>query len=431
MVAGDAVNTAARVQAVPTPGTVWVDQATRELTAAAIAFTTWASTQLKGKAEPLAALTGGRVVAALGGAQRVDGLEAPLVGRDRRCGWSRSSSTPPRSRRSARLARRPRRPRGRQVAAGLGVREVRRRTHRRHLMAPRALPVLRRGRRVLGLRRDGAARLGLREGESGHEVERAGSRLLGTVATSRRRGAPGCGPGSPRCSRLPVAPAFERTDLFAAWTTFLERVSGRRRPLVLLVRGHAARRRPVSWTSSSTCCRQCSGSRSSWSCSTRPELARATTSARGRVDGASPCDLEPLPDAAMGALVDGLVDDLPAQRSSGARSSAAEGIPLYAVETVRSLIDRDAVVSPGGPLRLRRPRPPAGGPRPAAAPRRACRPWSSARLDALTPAERRAVPGRQRPRAGFRHRGRAGGHCRSSRTSRSTPRSRAWSARAS
>ena len=82
MVAGDAVNTAARVQTAATPGSVWVDAETRGLTQAAIAFTDVGEHAMKGKAEPVRLFQVEAVVAAVGGAQRVDGLEAPLAGRD-------------------------------------------------------------------------------------------------------------------------------------------------------------------------------------------------------------------------------------------------------------------------------------------------------------------------------------------------------------
>ena len=52
MVAGDAVNTAARVQTAAEPGTVWTDQETRGLTAAAVAYSDMGEHPLKGKAEP-------------------------------------------------------------------------------------------------------------------------------------------------------------------------------------------------------------------------------------------------------------------------------------------------------------------------------------------------------------------------------------------
>src|SRR3954468_16837868 len=53
MVAGDAVNTASRVQAAADPGRVWVDETTRGLSSAAITFTDTGEHALKGKAEPV------------------------------------------------------------------------------------------------------------------------------------------------------------------------------------------------------------------------------------------------------------------------------------------------------------------------------------------------------------------------------------------
>ena len=81
MVAGDAVNTAARIQAVAAPGAVLVDGPTRRLTTSAITFQDEGEHLLKGKAEAERLWRATRVVSAIGGAQRVDGLEAPLIGR--------------------------------------------------------------------------------------------------------------------------------------------------------------------------------------------------------------------------------------------------------------------------------------------------------------------------------------------------------------
>ncbi|MDQ3543952.1 MAG: adenylate/guanylate cyclase domain-containing protein, partial [Actinomycetota bacterium] len=83
MVAGDAVNTAARVQSAAAPGTVWVNEATRVLTAAAVEYADMGEHVMKGKAEPARLFQARVVVAAVGGAQRIDGLEAPFTGRDR------------------------------------------------------------------------------------------------------------------------------------------------------------------------------------------------------------------------------------------------------------------------------------------------------------------------------------------------------------
>ena len=82
MVAGDAVNTAARVQSVAGSGQVLVDVATHRLAGDAVGFAEAGSHQLKGKTEPQELWRAVRVLSAVGGVQRVDGLEAPLTGRD-------------------------------------------------------------------------------------------------------------------------------------------------------------------------------------------------------------------------------------------------------------------------------------------------------------------------------------------------------------
>jgi class 3 adenylate cyclase len=92
MVAGDAVNTAARVQAAAEPGQVLVDAATQRLAGGAVGFADAGEHALKGKAAPARLWRATRVLAGVGGSQRVDGLEAPLTGRagyqhQARLGW--------------------------------------------------------------------------------------------------------------------------------------------------------------------------------------------------------------------------------------------------------------------------------------------------------------------------------------------------------
>jgi nucleoside-diphosphate-sugar epimerase len=82
MVAGDAVNTAARVQSAAEPGWVLVDAPTQRLAASAIGFADAGEHALKGKAAPARLHRAVRVLAGVGGSQRIDGLEAPLTGRD-------------------------------------------------------------------------------------------------------------------------------------------------------------------------------------------------------------------------------------------------------------------------------------------------------------------------------------------------------------
>ncbi|HUQ43306.1 MAG TPA: adenylate/guanylate cyclase domain-containing protein, partial [Candidatus Limnocylindria bacterium] len=81
MVAGDLVNTAARLQSVAPPGAVLVGEATHRAAAAAISFEPAGDQLLKGKQAPVAAWRALRVVAERGGRNRSEALEAPFVGR--------------------------------------------------------------------------------------------------------------------------------------------------------------------------------------------------------------------------------------------------------------------------------------------------------------------------------------------------------------
>jgi class 3 adenylate cyclase/tetratricopeptide (TPR) repeat protein len=81
MVAGDLVNTASRLQSVAHPGTVLVGESTFQAASGAIAFEPAGDQILKGKVAPLPAYRALRVVARRGGAGRSEQLEAPFVGR--------------------------------------------------------------------------------------------------------------------------------------------------------------------------------------------------------------------------------------------------------------------------------------------------------------------------------------------------------------
>ena len=82
MVAGDLVNTASRLQAAAAPGSVLVGEATQHAASIAITFEPVDEQYLKGKAAPVAAWRAVRVVAQRRGRGREDRLEAPFVGRD-------------------------------------------------------------------------------------------------------------------------------------------------------------------------------------------------------------------------------------------------------------------------------------------------------------------------------------------------------------
>jgi class 3 adenylate cyclase len=81
IVAGDLVNTAARLQSAAAPGTVLVGEATQRSAASAVVFEPAGEQALKGKAAPVPAWRAVRVVAERGGRGRSDALEAPFVGR--------------------------------------------------------------------------------------------------------------------------------------------------------------------------------------------------------------------------------------------------------------------------------------------------------------------------------------------------------------
>jgi class 3 adenylate cyclase/tetratricopeptide (TPR) repeat protein len=81
IVAGDLVNTASRVQSVAPAGAVLVGESTMRASSTAIAYEPAGDQALKGKQAPVAAWLARRVVAERGGRNRSTGLEAPFVGR--------------------------------------------------------------------------------------------------------------------------------------------------------------------------------------------------------------------------------------------------------------------------------------------------------------------------------------------------------------
>jgi class 3 adenylate cyclase/predicted ATPase len=82
MVAGDLVNTASRVQSSAEPGTVLVGETTRRATEAAIGYLDAGARELKGKAEPVPLWRAVQVLAGRRGIGRPTGLEPPFVGRE-------------------------------------------------------------------------------------------------------------------------------------------------------------------------------------------------------------------------------------------------------------------------------------------------------------------------------------------------------------
>ena len=82
MVAGDIVNTAARLQSTADAGSVLVGESTMRAAERAVAFEEAGASALKGKAAPVPAFRALRVVAERGGRNRSGSVEPPFVGRE-------------------------------------------------------------------------------------------------------------------------------------------------------------------------------------------------------------------------------------------------------------------------------------------------------------------------------------------------------------
>ena len=144
-VTGDAVNTAARLQAAAEPGSVVVGAATYAATLDVVEYEELPPTALKGKADLVAAWRAVTVKARRGGLRSPLGIEAPLVGRVDELAILKGDR-PPRGRdRTSAPGDRGRRRRRRQVAPDLGAGEVPRRAARDVLLAQGPLPGVRAG----------------------------------------------------------------------------------------------------------------------------------------------------------------------------------------------------------------------------------------------------------------------------------------------
>jgi class 3 adenylate cyclase/tetratricopeptide (TPR) repeat protein len=350
MVAGDLVNTAARLQSVAAPGTVLVGESTYRAADRAIAFEPAGDQTLKGKAAPVPAWRAVRVVAERGGRNRAETLEAPFVGRDDDLRLLKELFHATQRDRKTRLV---------SVVGPAGIGKTR--------LAWEFLKY------VDGLLdgiwwhqgRSPAYGEGITFWALGEMVRgRCGLLEADDEATTRAKVAETVRAHVPdETERRWIEPALltllgvggkavGSEQLFAAWRTFFERLAAEQPVVMVFEDMHYADSGLLDFIDHLL----------SWSRNVpiyvltlaRPELLerRSDWHAKRNLTSAY---LEPLSDAAMRELLAGLVPGLP-ERAVGTIVSRADGIPLYAVETVRMLLAdgklelRGGVYAPVGDL---------------------------------------------------------------------------------
>jgi class 3 adenylate cyclase/tetratricopeptide (TPR) repeat protein len=380
MVAGDLVNTASRVQAQAEPGTVLVGEATRRSTEQAVAYEEAGLHELKGKAEPVQLHRALRVVSGVGGTLRSVGLEAPFVGRERELKLIKQLF---------------------HACAHDG---------RAHLVSVTGIAGIGKSRLVWEFYKyfdgivdtvwwhrgrclaygEGVAywaladmvRMRCRIAED-EEVASAFKKLRATleehVLDAGERSFV-----EPRLAHLlglEERSGSERQDLFAAWRLFFERLAGSD-PVVLAFED-------MQWADTSLL--DFVEYLLEWSRDypiyvitlARPELQERRPAWGAGQRNFTSLYLDPLGPDAMQALLEGLVPGLP-QRLTEQIMSRAEGVPLYAVETVRMLLDRGLLEQDGPFYR------PTGEIETLEVPE-TLHALIAARLDGLSPEERRLL----------------------------------------
>ena len=336
MVIGDAVNTAARIQSVAPPGSVLVDDATHRATSAAIAYQEEGAFELKGKAEPVHTWRALRVVAGVGGKARAAALEAPFVGRDAELSALRSAFEEVIDGGPARLV---------SVIgeAGIGKSRLAWELQKHADGVSAALLWHRRALSALTARAWRSGRWPRWCGRApASPRRRALPRRTAKLAAAVERYVP-----DPRERRL-VEPRLaqllglaergqaDRAGLFLAWRTWVERLANAL-PTVMVFED-------IQWADQGLL--DFIEHLMEWSGElpllivtlARPELADRRPGSADASD-ATRLTLAPLPRAAMAELLGGLVPGLDAAVRDRL-ADRAEGVPLYAVEIVRMLLDR-------------------------------------------------------------------------------------------
>jgi class 3 adenylate cyclase/tetratricopeptide (TPR) repeat protein len=343
MVAGDLVNTASRLQSVAPPGAVLVGDPTRRASEASIAYEPAGSHELKGKAEPVELWRALRVVASRQGFLRASGLEAPFVGRDREIHRVKEMFHTCAEEKRAHLL---------SVVGVGGIGKSRLSNEfERYIDGLADVVWWHRGRCLSygeGVTYWALAEMVRMRARIAEEEDPSSAlpKLHAVVEEfvsdpDERRWM------EPRLAHLlglEERSARERDELFSAWRMFFERLA-QRNPIVMVFED-------LHWADASML--DFIEYLLEWSRNhpvfvitlARPELAdRRSDWGAGKRNFTS-LFLEPLTSEAMDELLDGLIPGLPEDLRTAIRDRA-EGVPLYAVETVRMLIDRGTLTRVG------------------------------------------------------------------------------------
>jgi predicted ATPase/class 3 adenylate cyclase len=347
MVAGDIVNTASRVQSAAEPETVLVGDATRRASEQAVVYEPAGEKELKGKAEPLLLWRALRVVSGVGGSLKPAGLEPPFVGRARELKLIKELFHGCAADRKAHLV---------SVTGIAGIGKSRLSWefykyfdgivegvwwHRGRCLAY--------GEGVAYWALADMVRMRCRIGEDEHPASALG-KLQATLAEHlvdpEERSFV-----EPRLAHLlglEAAETGDRQDLFAAWRLFFERLADTS-PVVLAFED-------LQWADTSLL--DFIEYLLEWSRDhplfvvtlARPELHERRPGWGAGQRNFTALYLEPLAPQAMQELLEGLVPGLPEALQKQILAQA-QGVPLYAVETVRMLLDRDLLRQEGAVYR--------------------------------------------------------------------------------
>jgi class 3 adenylate cyclase/tetratricopeptide (TPR) repeat protein len=334
MVAGDLVNTASRVQALAQPGTVLVNDKTRLASEAAIAYEPAGSHEVRGRRDRVELWRAVRVVAARRGALRAAQFESPFVGRSREMHLTKELFHSSAEDKRAHIV---------SVSGVAGIGKSRLSWEFEKYIDGLAADVFwHRGRCLaygegvsywaLGEMVRMRAQI-LENEDTASALDKLRATLEDFIPDEEERR--WVEPRLAHLLGLGDDASETREDLFAAWRLFFERLADRG-PTVMVFED-------LQWADTSLL--DFIEYLLDWSRShplfiitlARPELMeRREAWGAGRRNFTS-IYLEPLDDAAMDQLIRGLVPGLPDELRLRL-ADQAEGVPLYAVETVRMLL---------------------------------------------------------------------------------------------